>query len=124
MGHWEIKCWIFTENSSLKQCFPKGKPKLLQSLTLFKSETGNFPCLVISVDVSSLSAANMLLVDKSFKLAIKVTLCPGENQNFQGTSLFGFGYQWLSVATIDLVGDNREFEVWGIFWAVISIMGG
>ena len=24
---------------------------------------------------------------------------------------FGFGYHWLHLATIDLVGDNREFEV-------------
>ena len=25
------------------------------------------------------------------------------------------GYHWLPIATIDLVGDNREFEVSGIF---------
>ena len=25
--------------------------------------------------------------------------------------LFVFGYHWLPLATIDLVGDNREFEV-------------
>ena len=25
------------------------------------------------------------------------------------------GYHWLPLATIDLVGDNREFEVRGIF---------
>ena len=29
--------------------------------------------------------------------------------------LFVFGYHWLPLATIDLVGDNREFEVRGIF---------
>ena len=28
-----------------------------------------------------------------------------------GASLFVFGYHWLPIATIDLVGDNREFEV-------------
>ena len=26
-------------------------------------------------------------------------------------SLFVLGYHWLPIATIDLVGDNREFEV-------------
>ena len=26
-------------------------------------------------------------------------------------SLFVFGFHWLPLATIDLVGDNREFEV-------------
>ena len=31
------------------------------------------------------------------------------------------GYHWLSLATIDLVDDNREFEVWGIFWSLIPI---
>ena len=31
------------------------------------------------------------------------------------------GYHWLSLATIDLVDDNREFEVLGIFWSVIPI---
>ena len=25
--------------------------------------------------------------------------------------MFVLGYNWLSLATIDLVGDNREFEV-------------
>ena len=28
-----------------------------------------------------------------------------------GPSLFVLGYRWLPLATIDLVGDNREFEV-------------
>ena len=28
-----------------------------------------------------------------------------------GASLFVLGYHWLPLATIDLVGDNREFEV-------------
>ena len=35
--------------------------------------------------------------------------------NFKIPSLFVLGYHWLSLATIDLVGDNREFEVRGIF---------
>ena len=29
--------------------------------------------------------------------------------------MFVPGYHWLPLATIDLVGDNREFEVLGIF---------
>ena len=33
------------------------------------------------------------------------------NQNFKGPSLFVLGYHWLHLATIDLVGDNREFKV-------------
>ena len=28
-----------------------------------------------------------------------------------------------SLATIDLMGDSREFEVWAIFWSVIPIIG-
>ena len=32
-------------------------------------------------------------------------------QNIEGASLFVLGYHWLSLATIDLVSDNREFEV-------------
>ena len=32
-------------------------------------------------------------------------------QNFKGPSLFVLGYHWLPLATIDLVGANREFEV-------------
>ena len=31
--------------------------------------------------------------------------------DFQTYSLFVLGYQWLPLATFDLVGDNREFEV-------------
>ena len=41
-----------------------------------------------------------------------------------GTSLFVLGYHWLPLATINLVGDNREFEVCGIFLLVIPIIGG
>ena len=29
----------------------------------------------------------------------------------RGASLFVLGYHWLPLATIDLVGDNREFDV-------------
>ena len=29
--------------------------------------------------------------------------------------LYVLGYHWLPLATIDLVGDNREFDVKGIF---------
>ena len=29
---------------------------------------------------------------------------------FKGPSLFVLSYHWLTLATIDLVGDNREFE--------------
>ena len=32
-------------------------------------------------------------------------------KNFNDPSLFVLGYHWLPLATIDLVGDNREFEV-------------
>ena len=38
--------------------------------------------------------------------------------------MFVLGYHWLPIATIDLVGDNREFEVRGIFWHLIPIMIG
>ena len=34
--------------------------------------------------------------------------CP---QNCKGASLFVLGYNWFPLATIDLVGDNREFDV-------------
>ena len=30
------------------------------------------------------------------------------SQNTEGASLFVLGYHWLPLATIDLVGDNRE----------------
>ena len=33
------------------------------------------------------------------------------SQNIEGASLFVLGYHWLPLATIDLVGDNWEFEV-------------
>ena len=36
----------------------------------------------------------------------------GDSLDLCGTSsLFVLGYHWLPLATIDLVGDNREFEV-------------
>ena len=33
-------------------------------------------------------------------------------------------YHWLSLTTIDLVGDNREFEVLDIFSGVMPILSG
>ena len=42
----------------------------------------------------------------------------------KGASLFVHGYHWLPIATIDLVGDNREFEVLGIFCGLITIISG
>ena len=36
-------------------------------------------------------------------------------ENCKGASLSVLGYHWLPLATIDLVGDNRKFEVEGIF---------
>ena len=33
------------------------------------------------------------------------------SQNIEGASLFAHSYHWLPLATIDLVGDNRKFEV-------------
>ena len=38
--------------------------------------------------------------------------------------MFVLEYHWLPLATIDLLGDNREFEVWGIFLHLIPIIGG
>ena len=38
-----------------------------------------------------------------------------KSQNIEGVSLFVYGYHWLPLPTIDLVGDNKEFEVWCIF---------
>ena len=32
-------------------------------------------------------------------------------QRLKGPSLFVLGKHWLPLATMDLVGDNREFEV-------------
>ena len=42
----------------------------------------------------------------------------------KGASLFVHGYHWLPIATIDLVGDNREFEALGIFCGLITIISG
>ena len=42
----------------------------------------------------------------------------------KGPSLFMLGYYWLPLATIDSVVINREFEVEGLFWAFIPIVGG
>ena len=45
----------------------------------------------------------------------------------KGPTLFVLGYHWLLLPTIDLMGNNREFEVWGIFevlywlWVVDSL---
>ena len=38
--------------------------------------------------------------------------------------LSAYGYQLLPIATSHLVGDNREFDVSGIFWGVLFIVGG
>ena len=37
------------------------------------------------------------------------------SQNIEGATLFALGHHWLPLATIDLVGDNRELEIWGLF---------
>ena len=42
----------------------------------------------------------------------------------KGASLFVHGYNWLAIATIYLVGDNREFEVLDIFCGLITIISG
>ena len=34
-----------------------------------------------------------------------------KSQNFKYPSLFALGYHWLPIATIDLVGYNKEFEI-------------
>ena len=39
-------------------------------------------------------------------------------------SLSAHGYQLLPIATSYLVGNNREFDVSGIFWGVLLIVGG
>ena len=41
-----------------------------------------------------------------------------------GVSLFVLGYHWLFLATYDLVGDNREIEIWVIFWGLVTIITG
>ena len=38
--------------------------------------------------------------------------------------MYDLGYHWLPLGTIDLVDDNREFKVGGIFRGLISIMDG
>ena len=38
--------------------------------------------------------------------------------------LSAHGYQLLSIATSYLVGNNRKFDVWDIFWGVLIIVGG
>ena len=38
--------------------------------------------------------------------------------------MFVHSYHWLPLATIDLVGDNRNLVVWGIFLGLMPIMGG
>ena len=44
--------------------------------------------------------------------------------NIESASLFVHGYHWLPLSTIYLVGDNREFEVLGIFRGLKIIVGG
>ena len=39
-------------------------------------------------------------------------------------SLSARGYQLLPIATSYLVGDHRKFDVSGIFWDVLLIVGG
>ena len=39
-------------------------------------------------------------------------------------SLTVFGYQLLPIATSQFMGDTREFDVSGIFWGVLLIVGG
>ena len=34
------------------------------------------------------------------------------------------GYPWLPLATSHLVGDNRQYDIWSVFWGVLSIMSG
>ena len=38
--------------------------------------------------------------------------------------LSAHGYQLLPIAISYLVGNNREFDVWDIFWGVLFIVGG
>ena len=33
-------------------------------------------------------------------------------------------YHWLPLESIHLVRDNREFEIWSIFWVVLPTVGG
>ena len=39
-------------------------------------------------------------------------------------SLSAHGYQLLPIATSYLVGNNREFDVFDIFWGVLFIVSG
>ena len=42
-------------------------------------------------------------------------------RTLKGASLFVLGYHWLPLATIDLVDDNREFEVINHYmWLIVS----
>ena len=55
----------------------------------------------------------MIIGNLKFEAYFEI-LCPlyvVKSQNIEGVSLFVHGYHWLPLATIDLVGDNREFEV-------------
>ena len=46
-----------------------------------------------------------------------------KSYNFKSALMYVLGYHWLPLATIDLVGDNREFEVLGIFLDLKPIFG-
>ena len=46
-----------------------------------------------------------------FKAYFKLLYLLWMSQNIKGPSLYVLGYHWLPLATIDLVGDNREFDV-------------
>ena len=43
--------------------------------------------------------------------------------NIEEPSLIAHGYQLLLLATSQYVGDNRKFDVSGIFWGVFLIVG-
>ena len=38
------------------------------------------------------------------------------SQSFESSSLVTLGYHWLSLATTHLVDDNKEVEIWDVFW--------
>ena len=38
--------------------------------------------------------------------------------------MYVLGYHWLPLGTIDLLVDDRELEVLGIFWGLKPIIGG
>ena len=44
-------------------------------------------------------------------------------QNCKGASLSVLGYHWLPLATIDIVGDNSEFDIKGIFLSCDTYYG-